>query len=199
MSDLILYGRGFVGDEHAATKSVITTGSRQILSFFEHRREETEVFVSNEQVVMAYNQLIQRQVNAADFDWRERVVRIIINAFGTKSLNKWISACEKSPTFTKNHAECIEDWLSFCTAGKRKLSTTTWQRLIHPGVNDPAMPSLVNQELVNRIPDGFSQIFSCPSKGNNLIEVIHMALSQPQGFSDLLVTAYTFFGDTNNF
>lgn len=193
----LLYSRGFVGSEVNATKAMVNNQSKPLLSFFDHRREETEFSVSNEQIVQAYNQLMRRQVLSTDFDWRERVIKSVLRAFGTQSVAAWIKACEQSPTFTQNHADCIQDWVSFCTTGKRKLSAVMWSRLIGPGVNDPSSPARVNPETLRQLPEGYSHILGCSIGENNLANLISQALSRPGGFSDLVITTYTFFGDNN--
>lgn len=199
MSDkhFALYSRGFAGSEKNATKTVLTKNSKQLLSFFDHGREETEYSVSNEQIVQAYNQLMRRQVVSTDFDWRERVIKSVLRAFGTLSTSDWISACERSPTFSQNHAECIEDWLQFCMTGKRKLNPVMWERLISPGVNDPSLPARVSKQLTDALPAGYSHILRAGTGRNNLPNLIAKGLERPGGFSDLVITCYTFFGDNN--
>lgn len=192
-----LYTRGFVGSVEHATESAHQVKARALLSVFDLEPEAVRHAVVNEQIVQGYNQMARRQVMTTDFAWRERIIRAGLRAFGTRSVKEWIAACEKSPTFTQTHADCIADWVRFCTTGTRRLPPLTWERLISAGVNDPASPAQVCEKCVASLPSGWSNILNTSTGDNNLHNLVSMALQRPGGFTDLLTTLYVFFGESN--
>lgn len=192
-----LYTRGFVGSVEHATESAHKAKARALLSVFDVKPEAVRHAVVNEQIVQGFNQMSRRQVMTTDFAWRERIIRAGLHAFGTRSVREWIAACERSPTFTQSHADCIADWIRFCTTGKRHLPAQTWERLIASGVNDPGAPAKVCEKCVETLPAGWSNILGTDTGENNLHNLISGALRRPGGFTDLLTTLYVFFGESN--
>lgn len=195
----LLYARGFVGSVKHATESMQGNRSKPLLSVFDLSPEVVKHVVVNEQIVVAYNQLARRQLNMLDFDWRERVIRASMQAFGTQNLKEWVLACEQSPTFSQTHADCIADWISYCMTGKRKLPPMTWERLIQAGANDPSSPARVCRDCLGLLDKGFYEpLHGTTRNGATVADIATCALSRPGGFSDFLTTMYVFFGEPFN-
>lgn len=194
--DFKLYVRGFFGSKIMSTETYASSRSRPILSVFDLNPEALKHVVCNESVVEIYNQMIRRQVIHTNFDYRERVIKIALAAFGTRNFNTWIELNKESPTFTQTHADFINDTMRFINTGKRNLPVDTWERLIGPGSNDPNSPVVIDRSLMQFLPRGYSYRNKQETQ-NNLHNVIATWLGHPGGFTDLVTTLYTLFGEHN--
>lgn len=195
-ADLKLYVRGFFGSRLMSSEVAASHKPRPILSVFDLNQEALQHVVCNESVVEIYNQLVRRQVISTDFDFRERVIKVAGKAFGVDNFVLWARACAQSPTFTQLHADFITDTVRFITTGKRDIPIMTWERLIGPGSNDPTSKVVFDDKILNLLPAGFSILRTQPTH-RDMPNVISKWLSHPTGFTDLVITLYTLFGEYN--
>lgn len=194
-ANLKLYVRGFFGSEAMATETTQTWKSRPLLSVFDLTPEAVQHVVANESIVEVYNQVIRRQVIHTDFDFRERVVRIALRAFGVNNFALWVQLQKESPTFTQTHADFIADTLKFITSGKRDISVDTWEKIVGPGSNDPVDKPNLDLDMLATAENSLWP--SGPQTEATLHHVITRWLSQPRGFIDLVTSLYTLFGEHN--
>lgn len=194
--DLKLYVRGFFGSKAMSSETYQTWKSRPILSVFDLTPEALQHVVANESVVEVYNQMIRRQVLHTDFEFRERVIKIALKAFGVNSFQLWAELNLQSPTFTQTHADFLNDTVRFITTGKRDMKVDMWERLIGPGSNDPNAKPELDKNLFASLPQGYSWRSRMESP-TNLHNVLAMWLSRQGGFTDLVTTLYTLFGEHN--
>jgi hypothetical protein len=194
--NLKLYVRGFFGSVNMSTETYQSQRDRPLLSVFDLNPEALKHVVCNESVVDIYNKMVRRQVVHTDFDFRERAIKIALNAFGVKDFKLWAKLNSESPTFTQLHADFITDTVRFITTGKRNLPVDTWERMIGPGTNDPNDVIQYDPAIMNALPSGYS-IRAQQVTSSNLHNVIAMWLSRPGGFTDMVTTLYTLFGEYN--
>ncbi len=196
MDDLKLYVRGFFGSKTMASETVQTWKARPILSVFDLTPEALQHVVANESVVEVYNQMVRRQVIHTDFQFREKAVKVALRAFGMKNFLLWAQLNLQSPTFTQLHADFLNDTVRFITTGKREMRVDQWEKLIGPGSNDPSDKPQLDMSLFNGLPLGYSELQQAQTP-NNLPNVICMWLSRQGGFTDMVMTLYTLFGEHN--
>jgi hypothetical protein len=195
MSDnLKLYVRGFLGSANMSTESIETPRSRPILSVFDFDPKALKHVVLNESIVEVYNMMVRRQVIHTDFDFRERVIKIALTAFGVDNFNIWAMANTKSPTFTQTHADFISDTARFIVTGKRHMPINMWEHLVTPGVNDPTTDSFYDESLLKAMPVGWSARH-CQRTQYNIHNVVAQWLTHNGGFTDMVTSLYTFFGE----
>ena len=192
--NLKLYVRGFFGSNAMSSETVETPRARPILSVFDLDPKALKHVVCNESVVEVYNQMIRRQVIHTDFDFRERVIKIALAAFGVNNFEAWSLLNAQSPTFTQTHADFITDTVRFITTGKRHMPVSMWEHLVTPGANDPTTPAEFDLPLMKMLPAGWSAR-SGQAIPNNLHNVVAQWLSQNGGFTDLVTSLYTLFGE----
>lgn len=191
---LKLYVRGFFGSSNMSTETFQAPRARPILSVFDLDPKALKQVVSNESIVEVYNLMVRRQVIHTDFDFRERAIKLALTAFGVSNFNQWIKLNTQSPTFTQTHADFITDTVRFITTGKRYMPVNMWEHLITPGTNDPTSVIKYDESILDNLPDGFS-MRSNQAISNNLHNVIAEWLSHSGGFTDMVTTLYTFFGE----
>lgn len=195
--NLKLYARGFFGSKTLSNETVQTHLQRPLRSIFDLNPEAIEHVVANQTVVELYNQLIRRHVIPTDFDYRERVIKIALRAFGMDNFAQWVKInADASPTFTQLHADFINDTIGFINTGKRQVEVTTWEKLLGPGSNDPTTKNIIDVNGLSQLPPGYSIINDMVSE-RDLPAIITKWLSHPGGFTDLVITLYTLFGEYN--
>lgn len=192
--NLKLYVRGFFGSDAMSTESVEAPRARPILSVFDLDPKALKHVVCNESVVEVYNQMIRRQVIHTDFDFRERVIKIALTAFGVNDFITWAKLNTNSPTFTQTHADFITDTVRFITTGKRHMPVSMWEHLVSPGTNDPTSPIDYDRSLMTMLPGGWSSRSKQPVP-YNIHNVVTQWLSQSGGFTDMVTSLYTLFGE----
>ena len=192
--NLKLYVRGFFGSNAMSSETVETPRARPILSVFDLDPKALKHVVCNEAVVEVYNQMVRRQVIHTDFEFRERVIKIALAAFGVNNFEAWAHLNTHSPMFAQTHADFITDTVRFITSGKRHMPVSMWEHLVGPGTNDPTSPAEVDKSLIQLLPAGWSTR-SSQAIPNNLHNVIGQWLSQNGGFTDLVTSLYTLFGE----
>lgn len=193
--DLKLYVRGFFGSKNMSHETYQSRRSKPILSVFDLNPEALKHVVCNEAVVEIYNQLVRRQVISTDFDFRERAIKVALSAFGENNFQAWIKANAYSPVFSQTHADFLNDTARFIVTGKRHLPVDTWERLITASTNDPNNTISFDEALLAQLPSGFSAIHTVQT-ANNLHNVIAKWLSHEGGFTDMVTTLYTLFGES---
>lgn len=195
--DLKLYVRGFFGSKNLSNETYQSQRQRPILSVFDLNPEALKHVVCNEAVVEIYNQLIRRQVISTDFDFRERAIKVALTAFGVGNFQLWAKLnAESSPTFTQLHADFITDTARFIVSGKRDVDIMTWERMVSPGSHDPTTKIAYDNSVMTFLPQGYS-ILKDAQTANDLPNVIAKWLSHPGGFTDMVITLYTLFGEYN--
>jgi hypothetical protein len=112
------------------------------------------------------------------------------------NFQSWVKLNAASPTFTQSHADFITDTVRFIMTGKRDIPVGTWERLIGPGQNDPTATIIFDQQLMNSLPTGYS-VLRKQSTQSNLNNIIALWLSRDGGFTDMVTTLYTLFGEHN--
>lgn len=195
--DLKLYVRGFFGSKSLATEALVQSRYTPVRSVFDLSPETLQHVVSNESIIELYTQVVGRQVNHSMFDFREHAIKLALRSFGLPNFLVWAELNKQSPTFTQLHADFITDTMRFISTGKRNIPIDSWERMIVPGSNDPVGKVEYDKDVVNNFPFGGSirstgqaRLDTC-----NLPQVLTRWLSQPSGFSDLVVTLYILFGD----
>lgn len=194
--NLKLYVRGFFGSKMMSNETYHPVRSQPILSVFDLNPEALKHVVCNESVVSIYTQMVMRQVIHTDFDFRERAIKVALSAFGVDNFHLWVKLNAASPMFTQTHADFITDTVRFIMTGKRNLPVGTWEQVISPGSNDPNDEIEFDPQLMSCLPTGYSTLRRQPTQAN-LHNIIALWLSRDGGFTDMVVTLYTLFGEHN--
>lgn len=197
MDALTLYSRGFMGSrKHGVEIAPFRKKPLHVLSLFDLKKEDTQKVVINDAVALQYERCIRKDVMPDDFDYREIVIRIALRSFGTMSLSNWLLANLRSPAFSQLHADFVSDTINFVRTGKRVYPIQTWERMIHPGANDPNKPSDYTREAYSNL--GCSSAVDLIRCDTTMLDFIHQWVCRHKGFVDLLYTLNILFGEDRN-
>ncbi len=197
---LAIYDRGFLGSRKNGTQ-IADQRSKPLtlLSLFNMRQEDTRSVIVNEEVLTAFDQLRRRDVPTTDFDYRERVIKIFLQAFGSVTPAQWLYANLQSPTFSHRHASFIDDTFSFIMGKDRSIPVQSWDRMITADVNNPHdLTKLANSTLDYfdaYVPEHLANIranYRCWTG------ICQQWLGRPGGFNDMVYSLNIMFGDDNN-
>lgn len=124
-----------------------------------------------------------------DEDYREQLLRVALNAFGTVDFLEWLLIQQSGPSTGDLHMEFLKDTLQFIETGKRGLGLHAWTSML-------TMSDITHNQTKD---DGaFSWFFLTPEgKQKNILvlDVVQRWCSQRNGFADLAQTLHVLFGE----
>lgn len=191
-----IYPRGFLGAMQEPVLEKHTSGSSQRLQYdvaiFEP--STSKLVTANQAIETSFTQLIRQDQLVKDFDFRERNISAILQAFGTQDFEGWYMAQFKSPSFGDLHCRFLDDCLRFIMTGERQLSVQTWDALLDNSdtaideteLSEAAQQFFWPKKLVSELRPG--------ERSRSLVHVVHEWLARPNGFTDLLYSSHILFG-----
>ena len=199
MVDIVFkqYPRGFLGKPLAAqyVKKRTALQARQgnlnaVINVFQ---PQTNTLDPNPDVDSLYNEWIDRGAEVVNFDFREKVLIVAMDAFGTADFRRWYEAQLLSPVYGDLHGRFLEDTLQFIEIGQRTMSLQNWMALVNE--RDTG-------ERQSVLGDKAKAFFGIPvpgfrdrrSQNEFLLPIIQQWNTHPSGFEDLLLTLHILFG-----
>lgn len=194
MKQVVAYPRGFVAYSVGWPIRQINADIESKLAavrFTSITAPKDKTVLSNTIVERLFEQWRSMGRRVTDVDFVEDVVSAALHAFGTTDMYEWCYMQTKSPYFTVNHRQFLNETFDFIETGKRKFSHPTWLRLLKLELASPedAKTYFAYQDFF-RVKD--SVLLKPPMDVYTLIE---RWLSQPGGFDDMLQSLHVIFGD----
>ncbi|WP_233875182.1 hypothetical protein [Paraburkholderia adhaesiva] len=159
---------------------------------------------ANAAVEMLYAQYIKRAAATMSFEFREKILIVALDAFGTASFSDWYATQAESPSFGDTHQRFLDDTLRFIRHGRRNLSLEAWASFLLPSeggtrpvgaseFGDAAESSEVAGEFFSYMQS--AQPVTAGATTVLLADVIQQWTSRPGGIEDLLGTLHLLFGN----
>lgn len=195
---LVLYPRGFMGApqpariERAPTDAEKRFNTVQGPNLTVTLRSGVNTVVTNDDVDELYRAHIDRVGMLNSYEFRKKLLKAALKAFGTLSFEHWYRQQITSPAFGDLHSKFLDDTLIFITTGKRQQHMLTWTSLLDysdADVEETKM-SAVAHEFFGVSANGITR----ERRNDRLEEVIQRWVSQPGGFDDLLCSLHILFG-----
>lgn len=142
----------------------------------------------NMAVQALYEEYLRSNRIGYDFDFREKILKVALQAFGCYCFQQWIEAQYCTRGLTDMHQRFLQDTLQFIRYGKRSMNLESWQALVLFNANAPALRTL---------PDDVREFFRIGEKyrpDTTLPAVIQRWCEKPNGLEDLLGTLHILFG-----
>lgn len=154
-------------------------------------KDDKTEFVFDNDVYVLYNAYINREIDFADWDYRLNVIEETFRLFGA-NFEEWVLYQINENTLVYDHSlEFLLDTLNFITGSGRRVSTFVWRELL---LNNPPQKSRV--EISNRRIRKLKEVF--PKIPTQTADVIQLWCSQEDGFEDLIISLFIFFGPATN-
>jgi hypothetical protein len=189
-----IYPRGFLGASLGTTaQQILRPYQEKVLThqfhpeMFKAPKSAVEV---NHNIEQIWSHLLRYNHAILDFDYRQKVLLVALNAFGTDDFMKWTMAQFAGPSTGELHAEFIEDTLDFIMTGKRKLHLTSWLPLLT--LSDLNTNVTVPSEKIKTF---FVEPETKVARNVKLIDVLQRWCSHEGGFEDMIQTLHILFGD----
>lgn len=192
-----VYARGFLGSPASAARVERTQQVKPFPTIFDTGAHSSLVVV-NPDVMRIYEQLVRRDYKSESWDFREQAVTIALNAFGTNDFVAWVRAQLMSATVSQTHMDMIDDMINFVLNGQRRLPPKTWEDLINPQARSGKI--ILGGHLSQMFPDynRFGMLDRTDyTVFNTITDFIasYLANESGTGFSDMVVSLNTLFGD----
>jgi hypothetical protein len=144
MTELLkIYPSGFLGSSAVLQTKPIDVATVASQLFNRGLVRATSRYLANQEVVELWEDVTAGTSEYKTFDFKERVLRCAIAAFGTDSVVDWAQTQTDSPDFTDSHFRWVDETLLYIFAGKRReLSANNWQSLLTVGGKDSNGPRL---------------------------------------------------------
>lgn len=152
-------------------------------------REEDDkgVFIYDRDIEALYSAFVNNEVDFNNWDYRSNVLEEAFRLFGA-NFEEWVLYQINKNTLVYDHAlEFLLDTLNFINGSERKVSTFVWRELL---LTEPEQKSYVeiNNRRINKLRDLFPKIPLTTA------QVIKNWCSQENGFEDLIISLFIFFG-----
>jgi len=189
-----IYPRGFLGASLGATpQQVLRPYQEKVLThqfhpeMFQAPKSPVEV---NHNIEQIWSHLLRYNHAVLDFDYRQKVLLVALNAFGVDNFQTWTMAQFAGPSTGEMHAEFLEDTLAFIMTGKRKMQLVNWLPLLT--LSDLNTNVTIPTEEIKAF---FVDPQSNRARNVKLIDVLQRWCSHEGGFEDMIQTLHILFGD----
>ena len=147
--------------------------------------------ISNPIVENLFSQWRSMSRRGTDVDFVSDVIAAAAQAFGTTDIYEWCFMQTKSPYFTADHRQFLNDTFEFIETGRRKFSHATWNKVLRVRMVNP-------QDALQ--PYNYQEFFRISSPlqykpSSHIYTLIERWLAQPGGFDDMLQTLHILFGE----
>lgn len=194
MKPIVIYPRGFLGYDIGLPVVRVENGIKDILDSVYYNKSlvnKDRTVISNSEIENLFKTLLQNTWGSNSFEFRERVLKAALGAFGTKSFFDWCQLQEESPYFTDLHRRFLNDTFGFIKTGKRSMAVNTWASIIRP-----RPIANVDRVVVYDYKDYFRMTQgSLLRRSFSLSETVVSWTSQPGGVEDMVATLHILFGD----
>lgn len=198
MPDMLkLYPSGFLGSASVLQThpmDLVTTAKLLLNKSVVH---SVSKYTANEEVVSVWGDLASGLPEFKTFEFKERILKCALRAFGTNTLLEWVATQSTSPELTELHHRWMEETLLYVFTGKRReMSNNNWRVLLSvAGTNTEAkgLSKLTTAIFYGNMP---SCQFSAEYRANISIKsFVHLWVQQPGGVVDLMASLNVLFGN----
>lgn len=183
------YPSGFFGSASVKDTQAIDTANNQAQQFNVSNVAAPTVYPANLEVSLIWSVVTGNLPEIKTFEFRERVLRAALKAFGTNNLYDWIQIQKQSDRYDEYHARWIDETLSFAFHGTpRSFSTNNWTALL-----DTVLPALTSKADSDVVKNVFSEGLRVGTSFT-FKQFLQNWLSQKNGIDDLTNSLYVLYG-----
>jgi hypothetical protein len=195
--NLRLFPRGFLGAEirpqiERTPQPFADAVARQQFRVQDFKTVDSDLF-ANPHVEALYAKYIKQSATTGDFSFREQILKVALEAFGTMNFEFWFLAQFKSPACGDLHNRFLTDTLRFISEGRREMALETWGALLT--ITDEGDQVGAIGEYARDYFGMDSNRFVHGRRNTTLVDVLQQWCSHPNGMEDLLGTLHLLFGN----
>lgn len=190
----VVYPRGFLGFDIGLPAENRSSSLAKLMEAVKINRSvsnSNRIVISNHSIENAWLQFKTGDRFIQSFAFREQILRIALQAFGTKSFLDWCRLQNQNPYLTEMHKRFLNDTFNFIDTGKRSINLLSWMNLISARELKAQDEFPVYQ---------YEKFFSMSEplhfrRSTDLASTLQEWTSRPNGYEDLIGTLHIFFGD----
>lgn len=183
------YPSGYLGSDQASKTRPMPVAQIRDMIINMTATASPDTRTANQDIVDIFTSSVSKPDIFHDFDYRERVLTLAMKAFGVTDIYVWISSQRYSRYWSINHADWIDETLSYIYhGGTRRYIGAIWKRSLNvqENIGGPTKQSQLVTELFGT--DGKS------GQDTSLHSMIQKWCSREGGFDDLLNSINLLFG-----
>jgi len=190
-----LYPRGFIGGIPATKMEKmeprVTSFSHEQGRIVVSQPGDSELCV-NDNIEYLYATYIKCSGQVTTLEYRDKILKAALIAFGTMSFFRWYTEQRVSPGMGDLQYRFLADTLRFIQGGRRMVDIQMWETIL-----TATQATDVNKNYVEACYDFFGAYPTDfkPQTNDRLIDVIQMWCSRPNGIEDLLQSLHLLFGN----
>lgn len=154
-------------------------------------KKSTGVNDYNHAIEELWSAHVRESTDSTSFEFRERVFKVALVAFGARTFHEWFFAQLHSPFVGSLQRDFLDDTLAFLTKGRRKMFLENWAALLH--IDNADEGSMKTSQITREF---FHLDGSVNFPATTIEELVQQWCSKPNGFEDLLGTLHILFGNT---
>lgn len=186
-NSLKLYPSGFLGNGETGHLQPINIQAIKRHLFDHAPLGALEASIVNRDVESLWDDVVFGDATYKTFEFREKIIKVALRAFGTRSIFEWISAQSDSGQCTEYNRRWIDETLQFVLEGRaRSFAYSAWFTMFACGSAEDVSPvtPTVRRHFGT---DGFRDI--------SINDFIVLWVSQPRGVDDLIESLHILFGN----
>lgn len=190
-----LYPRGFVGGIPATKMERMEPRETRI------HHDQGRIVISqpgdndlcvNDEVDELYASYVKNLPGVTTIDFRNQVLKAALHAFGSMSFYRWYCAQRASPGMGDLQYRFLADTLGYLQGQRRSMDMPMWEDLLTATQAVETSPAYV---AASEKFFGVHPTMSKADRNDDLIDVIQMWCSRPNGIEDLLQSLHLLFGN----
>lgn len=127
---LKVYPSGFLGSDLVPTTAPMDLEKQKERFFDLSAITNPDGHTANMEVVRLWEDMTSTAADYKSFDFKERVLRVAVDAFGEHRFLDWIDAQKNSPYYNEYHVKWLDETILYIYDNKaRKFSTSNWVTL----------------------------------------------------------------------
>ncbi len=194
MKSVVVYPRGFFGFDIGLPIQKETTDIKKLMNSVRFNKvnvSRDRTVISNEEIETLYTKSYKNEAGVRTMEFRERILKAALTAFGTKSFYEWCELQLGNPYFTNMHKRFLNDTFQFIQTGQRDLNISNWDKLVmakQADAVDQKTPYLFREYFKMNQVALFRRTFATSG-------TVQSWVSQPGGFEDMVRSLRIIFCD----
>lgn len=193
MKPIVIYPRGFLGYSIGLPIQEPEMSMSKLMAHIRNNNPNignTKPTISNTELEQLFHKSYYGFPLFSNIENREKVLKNVLEAFGTRSFYDWCQIQQESPYFTDLHKNFLNDTFRFIKTGERSMSVSSWYRIVVP-----RNANIADKKAEYKIRDFFDLDKGALMRRSHLVsDIVASWTSQYGGFEDMLTSATIFFG-----
>lgn len=154
------------------------------------------IHTSSQEINDIWKEVLANTPDYKTFDFKERILKFALTAFGTEYFLEWVSTQNQNPNFSELHQKFIDDTINFIYYDKRREYTiNNWLTLLDDSKDNQKTDKLSNIQKVFFLQPNPHKGADVNMSSLTIKELIGDWVRKESGMEDLTSSLFVLFGD----